>query len=193
MATEFQDAYRKARGSYERGRVFRGVRNATAIALVAWVLSRVACGGDGWAHWLPVTVLAIAVAEWRGSLFMAGARRGVCAGLASMLLPLSILRPCCGDMAAKGMAAGATCCTMPSVCWLTGGFVGLAMALLLPQAPAGRRWEAPAGMLLGITSLAILRCSSLFIGEAIGLLGGIAAGVTAANLARLAVLRLRTA
>jgi hypothetical protein len=131
--------------------------------------------------WLPLSVLAIAFTEWRGVFLRKGARRGLVAGFASMLVPLSVLRPCCG-IDAKAM--GTTCCTTPSACWAAGAVVGLGMALLLPSAPEGRRTEAALGMILGVTSVAVLRCSSLFLGEAVGLLGGIVAGVVATSLAR---------
>jgi hypothetical protein len=44
--------------------------------------------------------------------------------------------------------------------------------------------EAAVGMIVGVTSVAVLRCSALFLGEALGLLGGIAAAVAATSMAR---------
>ena len=73
---------------------------------------------------------------------------------------------------------------MPSVCWVTGGALGLALSLVLPKDAAGKRWEAALGMLLGVTSITVVRCSALFLAEAAGLLGGLLAGVVAASLAR---------
>jgi hypothetical protein len=39
-------------------------------------------------------------------------------------------------------------------------------------------------MVLGVGSVAALRCGALLFGEAAGLIGGLVAGVVAANLAR---------
>lgn len=185
----FDTAYRATRRQYELGRLATAARRAamaaTLVAAVATIMF-----GKGALVWLPVTLLAITFAEWRGVFLMKGARRGFLVGIASMLLPLSILRPCC---ALDAKAMGMSCCVMPSACWATGAVVGLAMALLLPKAPEGRRVQAAAGMILGVTSVAVLRCSMLFLGEAIGLLGGMAAGVIATGLARAWLDRLRTA
>jgi hypothetical protein len=172
--------YRASRRAYERGRLTTAVRHAllvtAAVALVAGIVF-----GTRALVWLPVTFLAVVVAEWRGVFLMAGARRGILAGLGTLLLPLSVLRPCCG-IDAKAM--GATCCVMPSACWASGAVIGLGISLLLPKAPEGRRMEAAVGMMLGVTSVAVTRCSMLFLGEAVGLLGGIVAGIAANSLAR---------
>jgi hypothetical protein len=172
--------HRLARRRYELGRLVYAARHAAmATALVA-VVSFALFGGRALV-WLPVTLLTIAVTEWRGLYLMAGARRGLLAGGLSSLLPLWVLRPCCG-LDAKAM--GETCCTMPSACWGVGAAIGLVMALFLPRAPEGRRTEAALGMIAGATSVTVLRCSMLFAGEAIGLLGGIAAALAAGGLAK---------
>jgi hypothetical protein len=183
MPSEFVAVYRATRRQYELGRLIVAFRRA---AMVAIAVAGVAGGvfGRRALVWLPVSVLAIAFTEWRGMSLMKGARRGLIAGVASMLLPLSLLRPCCGIDA---KAIGTTCCTMPSACWAAGAAVGLGMALLLPDAREGRRKEAALGMILGVTSVAVVRCSMLFLGEAVGLLGGIVAGVIATSLARASV------
>jgi hypothetical protein len=72
---------------------------------------------------------------------------------------------------------------MPSACWAVGAVLGLGTALLLPNAPAGRRTEAVLGMILGVLSIAVLGCSMLFLGETVGLLGGMAAAIAARGLA----------
>jgi hypothetical protein len=172
--------YRATRRAYELGRLAMAVRRAGFFTLGVAVMSAALCGRESLV-WLPVTFTVVALTEWRGGLLVKGARRGLFAGVASMVLPLSLLRPCCG-LDAKAM--GTTCCTMPSVCWAAGGAVGLAVALLMPVAPAGRRSEAALGLVLGVTSVALVRCSMLFVGEAAGLLGGMAAGIVASSLAR---------
>jgi hypothetical protein len=55
---------------------------------------------------------------------------------------------------------------------------------MLPKDAAERRWEAALGMLLGVTSVTVVRCSALFLAETAGLLGGLVASVIAASLAR---------
>jgi hypothetical protein len=127
--------------------------------------------------------------EWLGQWWSKGARRGFAAGFVALVVPLSILRPCCS--ADRAAALGANCCTMPAVCWVTGGALGLALSLMLPKEAATHRWQAALAMLLGVTSVTIVRCSALFFAEAAGLLGGLLAGVVAANLARTLIDRAR--
>lgn len=189
MESNFDAVYRASRRKYERGRLGVAVRHAVVIAAVA-ALTADLLFGNAALIWLPLTFAALIFSEWRGGDVMKGARRGLIAGFGSMLLPLSLLRPCCG---VDGKATGASCCIMPSACWLTGAFVGLAMVLLLPNAPKERRLQSAAGLILGITSVAITRCSMLYVGEAIGLFGGLAAGVVATGLAQGWLNRPRTA
>jgi hypothetical protein len=108
-------------------------------------------------------------------------------GAVTLLLPLSILRPCC----AREPVDGAPCCTMPEACWLTGALLGLSLAIALPRGSRRDRFEAALGATLGIASAAALRCASLFAGEALGLAAGLVAGVIAAGLARAWIDRLR--
>ena len=188
MENSFHAAYRASRRHYELGRLRVAIQRALVVviptALAAqWIF------GSGALVWLPITFVALTFSEWRGGDVMRGARRGLVAGFGSMLLPLSVLRPCCGIDA---KAVGASCCVMPSACWLMGAFIGLAMALLVPNAPQERRLHGAAGMILGVTSVAITRCSILFFGEAVGLLGGLAVGIVATGLARAGLDRLRT-
>jgi hypothetical protein len=172
--------HRLARRSYELGRVAYAARHAAMVTVLVGVVSFALFGGRALV-WLPVTLLTVALTEWRGLYAMTAARRGLLAGGLSSLLPLWVLRPCCG-VDAKAM--GETCCTMPSACWGVGAAIGLVMAVFLPRAPEGRRAEAAFGMIAGATSVTVLRCSMLFAGEAIGLLGGIAAALAAGSLAR---------
>jgi hypothetical protein len=180
MQSSFDAAYRATRRHYEVSRLVIAVQHAATVTVAVALVSGLVFGKRSLV-WLPVTFFAVTFTEWRGVLLMRGARRGLVAGFASMLLPLSVLRPCCG---VDARAMGTTCCTMPSACWAVGAFVGLAMALLLPKAPERRRAEAALGLILGVISVAVLRCSMLFLGEAVGLLGGMAAGVIATSMAR---------
>jgi hypothetical protein len=181
MDSNFDTAYRAARSHYELGRLRDALARAAVVVLLAAIVTGLAIG-KGALAWLPLTFAVAVFTEWQGRVWMKAARRGVGAGFVALLLPLSILRPCCA--ANPSAALSASCCTMPSVCWVAGGALGLALSLALPKDAAGRRWEAALGMLLGVTSVTVMRCSALFFAEAAGLLGGLLAGVIAASLAR---------
>jgi hypothetical protein len=187
MRDEVLTVERASRRAYELGRLSFAVRHALLATVAVALLSGLMVGRRALV-WVPVSLVVITFTEWRGLLLMTGARRGLLAGLASMFLPLSLLRPCCG-IDAKAMDA--TCCVMPSACWAVGVLVGFGMALLLPKAPPGRGAEAAFGMMLGVLSVAIVRCSMLFVGEAVGLLGGMTAGIVAASLAHAGLHRIR--
>ncbi len=181
MDSSFDAAYRAARRRYELGRVRDAMIRAAVVVLLAALVTGIAIGKTALV-WLPLTFGVVVLTEWQGRAWMKGARRGLGAGFVALLLPLSILRPCCA--ADRAAALSASCCTMPSVCWVTGGALGLALSLVLPKDAAGRRWEAALGTLLGVTAITVMRCSALFLAEAAGLLGGLLAGVLAASLAR---------
>jgi hypothetical protein len=180
MQGEFAIAYRATRRSYEVGRLMTALRHAAMLTLLVAVVAGFLFGRRA-LMWLPITLLAVTFTEWRGMYLLAGARRGLLAGFGSMFLPLSILRPCCG-IDAKAM--GTACCIMPSACWATGAVVGLGMALLLPKVRGDQRTQAALGLILGVTAVAVTRCSMLFLGEAVGLLGGMSAAISAAAMAR---------
>jgi len=183
----FEAAQRASRWRYELGRLRLSAHRAAAVALLGGVVAMLLLGRSA-VLWIPITFLLVTFTEWRGSFLMRGARRGIVAGACSLLLPLSILRPCCG---VDARAMGETCCTMPSACWLAGALLGFAITLLLPDVPAGRRMTATTGVVLGMASVVVLRCSMLFAFEIVGLLGGIAASAIATTLAR-AWIRLRS-
>lgn len=130
------------------------------------------------------------LAQWRGGPVLRGTFFGLLAGIVTYVLPLSVLRPCCSPERMAALPPGADCCTMPGACLGAGALVGFALAAFVPLGAA--RVRTAAGMALGVASVAILRCSTLFFGEALGLLGGVVAGVAAAALAQ-TVLRRRTA
>ena len=62
--------------------------------------------------------------------------------------------------------------------------VGVALAWLLPRGSWAQRARAAAGMALGAASIAVLKCQALVLGEAFGLLGGLALGVVLSGLGR---------
>ena len=169
---------RAAKRAYELGRLRTAALHAVAVAVLVAGAAAIAVGIRALA-WLPLTLLAWILVEWRGAWLLRGAQRGLLAGVAALFLPLSILRPCC--------AAGTVeCCSgsMPPMCAAIGGLLGLSLALLIPKAPGSRRVEAALGVAVGAASVAALRCGPLLLGEAAGLLGGLTAGVLAASLAR---------
>jgi hypothetical protein len=180
MEGDFDRAYRAARRAYEMGRLRRGAGRALVVAALAASCTAVVLGWRSLV-WLPVTVVTWSFIEWRGAWLREGARRGLLAGMASLFLPLSVLRPCCSS----GVMAADCCATaMPSTCAGAGALLGVSLALLLPRAPRAQRLETAFGMALGTAAVAALRCGPLLLGEAVGLLGGLMAGVAAASLAR---------
>ncbi len=164
--------YARARRAYEMGRVRTASMYALALSVLVAVAAYFAVGPQAlpWALW---TFAVWVAAGWRGGAMLAGARRGLYAGAATFLLPLSILRPCCKP----GMVMTTDCCTRPELCILAGAGIGLVLAAFLPRAKAAKRWETAGGMVLGVLSVAVLKCAKLFMGEALGLLGGLAVGV----------------
>jgi hypothetical protein len=174
----------KLKHAYEFGRARVAAMRALVLAMVVAVVSAIVIGRVA-LPWALVAFAALAFAGWRGGPFARGALRGALAGLVVLALPLSILRPCCD---AAAIASG-SCCTMPSMCGISGVVLGLAMALVFPRETTRRgQLLAGAGVALGSLSVAASRCSSLFVGESIGLALGLLAGVAASTAAR-AVLR----
>jgi len=164
--------YQRARRAYEVGRVRTASIYALALSGLVAVAAYFAVGPQAlpWALW---TFVVWVVAGWRGGAMLAGARRGLYAGAATFLLPLSILRPCCKP----GMVMTSECCTRPEFCIIAGSAIGLVLAVFLPRSKGASRWETAGGMVLGVLSVAVLKCAKLFVGEALGLLGGLAVGV----------------
>jgi hypothetical protein len=167
--------------AYERGRLQSGIVRAVTLCLVSAGLSLALVGARGLA-WLPLTLVTWGFVEWRGVGFVRGGRVGVLAGVVTLALPMSALRWCCRPGALEMM--GADCCSMPGACAAAGGVVGLTMACFLPVPEKGKRVETLLGMLLGIVAVAPMKCTSLLLGEALGLVGGLVAGAFAAMAVR---------
>lgn len=180
MESNFESARRAARRAYELGRLRLSLARAAGIAAASAAVALVAVGPRALV-WLPVTLLVWVFLEWRGMWLQRGARRGLVVGLMTLALPMTLLRPCC--RLGADMSSG-TCCTMPGACGAVGMLLGLSLALAVPRAPREHRATTAIGMVLGVGSVAALRCGALLFGEAAGLIGGLAAGVIAANLAR---------
>jgi hypothetical protein len=166
-------ARQRTRRAYERGRVVTAARRA-GLVLLPIVAMALASGERRALALLPVTFVAWMLAQWRGGALLRGAYYGLAGGAVTCLLPLTVLRPCCTP---EAMARGGDCCTMPSACGVAGMLLGFGLAALVPAGPA--RWRTAAGIAVGLASVAVLRCATLFGAEAAGLMGGLVAGVFA--------------
>jgi hypothetical protein len=156
---------------------------ASVVAIVSVVVI-----GRASLPWALVSFAALGFAGWRGGALQRGAMRGALGGLVALALPMSVLRPCCD----AAMVASGSCCTMPSMCGVSGIVLGLAMALVWPREKSKRdHLVAGAGVALGALSVAAARCSALFVGESVGLALGLLAGVAASTAARAFISRLR--
>ena len=171
------DLARGARRAYELGRLRTSALRAGLLACALGAVAAVVVGRVAIA-WLPVTFGAWMIAHWRGAEVLRGARYGLLAGAAALVLPLSLLRPCCATMPIAQMTSA---CCEPVHCVVPGVVIGLTIALLVPR--GGSWWRTGLGLALGAGSVATFRCASLFAAEAIGLLVGIAAGLLAASVA----------
>ncbi len=185
MSAEMTPDYVRTRRAYEYGRLRSSAWRALLVALPIALVGLATSGRSSLAL-VPLTLAVWVFAHWRGDALLRGAFYGLVGGVVTSVLPLSILRPCC----AAGAPAGADCCTMPGACWAAGAVVGVVLAAVVPFGKISW-WRTAIGMALGMTSVAILKCATLFAGEAFGLVGGLMAGVAASMAARF-VLRLRS-
>ncbi|MDP3279005.1 MAG: hypothetical protein Q8Q09_27680 [Deltaproteobacteria bacterium] len=170
--------------AYELGRLRRAALNATMLASLVGVIAMATVGPSA-LPWALCTLGAWIATGWRGGALLLGAKKGLIAGFATLLLPLSLLRPCCRP----GVVMTADCCTRPELCVLAGSAIGFGLAALLPKSRDASRWETAGGMVVGVLSVAVLKCSKLFVGEAMGLLVGLSVGVLVVS----SVASLRTA
>lgn len=169
----------RARRSYE-GAMLRLalVRAALVTGLVA-LLAALGMTSVPSPVWLaPIFVVWVFVG-WRGALLWRGALGGLAAGLGALVLPMSVLRPCCATI-----TQGASC-SMPQVCVAAGVALGLVVAATLPRLRTGSEWaRAAAGAMVAVVSLVACRCADMLIGQSLGLLGGLLASAAALALAR---------
>ena len=173
MSFEAGGAQQAARRAYELGRLRSALWRAALLALPVAGFGLFVSGRAALLA-LPLTLAAWVFAYWRGHVFLRGALYGLIGGLVTSALPLSVLRPCCKVAALPGES----CCTMPGACLGAGMLVGLVLATAVPFGKA-TWWRSAAGMALGMASVAVLKCATLFAGEAVGLVGGLLAGVAA--------------
>lgn len=178
MQTDTLNRYERARRAYELGRLRWSAPRALLVTGVVALFSAITMGPASlWP--LPVTLAAWLLAYWRGDVLLRGALYGLLGGVVTQLLPMSILRPCCK---LERMAEG-DCCTMPGACLMAGAMVGVLLAAVVPFGRASW-WRTALGMCCGLMSIAVLRCATLFTGEALGLAGGLLGGLLLASIAR---------
>jgi hypothetical protein len=183
MSTELQNdqvLMKRARTAYEVGRLKLGATRAILLTLCVVALGTQLADTHVWL-WAPPILLLWTALWWRGGPLLKSAHYGLAAGAITFLLPLSVLRPCCRP----GMTGPV--CTMPEMCVLAGALVGLPLAVLGLRHTRGRLLEAALGLGLGGMSVAAAKCGALFVGEAIGLLSGLALGIVAASTLRAVV------
>jgi len=188
MTSRTEDSFDRARAvslrAYERSRLRVAAVHAVTFGLLVAGLSLLFVGARSW-MWLPLTLVAWTFVEWRGVGLLRGGRVGALAGAVTLALPMSVLRSCCKPGALE--MVGADCCSMPGACAGAGVVVGLVLACFLPT--NGQRRDTVLGMVLGIAAVAPMKCSTLLVGEALGLVGGLLAGVMAASAARIVLAR----
>jgi hypothetical protein len=171
--------------AYEVGRARTSLLRAAVVSFVIALVGYVLHGRStlGW------TVLPFAVvfaSEYRGLGLAIGVRRGVLVGLATLAVPLWLLRPCCDpvmmEMAAR--TGDMSCCTDWSCCLVIGLLLGVVSSFAMPRADRGSTHLTLFGFVAGAASVAALRCSMLFYGEALGLFGGLLTALVVASAAR---------
>jgi hypothetical protein len=173
------DVARRARHAYERGMLRLGLTRGAIVTCLVGVLSAAGIASLPSIGWLVPVFAVWTFVGWRGALVWRGAVSGLGAGLLALALPLSLLRPCCASM------MSATDCSAPQVCIGAGAALGLVAVLSLPRLRTTGEWvRASGGALIGVASLVACRCLGLFVGEAVGLAGGLLAGAVTISMAR---------
>ena len=118
----------RARRAYEWGLARDGLVRALIVLGLSVLAARVA-GVALRPLTLALVVLAWTFLGWRRGWWLRGAQVGLLGGLAALLLPMSLLCPCCPP----GMMVCENCCARPGTCALAGLALGVVMAALLPR------------------------------------------------------------
>ena len=169
----------RARRSYEGAMLRLGALRAALVTGAVAVLVAADVARLPSAAWLLVVFAAWLFLGWRGALLWRGALGGLVAGLVALALPMTVLRPCCAAMTT------ATSCTRPELCVGVGVALGIVVAATLPRLRSPGEWARTcAGALVAVASLVACRCATLFVGESLGLLGGLLASAAALAVAR---------
>jgi hypothetical protein len=169
----------RARRAYEWAMLRLGLARAAIVTGTVAVLVALDVARLPSPAWLLLVFGAWLLVGWRGSLVWRGALGGLVAGLGALALPMTILRPCCAAM------TSATSCTRPELCIGAGVVLGVVVVATLPRLRSPGEWARTcAGALVAVTSLVACRCATLFVGESVGLLGGLLASAAGLAMAR---------
>jgi hypothetical protein len=177
----------RARVAYELARLRIGALRGLILTTLVSGAAFLSFGETG-LGWLTFTLVAWTVLEWRGGVLLRGGRIGAGVGLAVLVVPHWAFRTCCH---AGDAMMGAGCCNMTSACTTIGVVLGLTLAVFLARTTRAERVESAAGMGVALLAVASVRCATLLAGEALGLMGGLAAGALASSLVAALVDRAR--
>jgi hypothetical protein len=173
-----ESSRRRARIAYEAARLRVGFVHALVLTAFAALVTRLIYGSIEVA-WLALMASVWIALEWRGGALLRGGRIGATVGFVALAMPLWAFRSCCR---AGNAMMGADCCNMTGACVGIGIVLGLTLAAFLVRAPRTERRATALGMGLALLAVAAIRCGELLAGEAVGLLGGLAAGTVASGL-----------
>ena len=179
----------KARRAMELGRARFALTSAVVVTL-ALALVAGSMGVD--LRWLVLPFAAWAFVTFRGGALARGGLAGLVGAVLGWIVPMSILRPCCSASAMSALPLGADCCTRPECCLEIGALVGVGVAILMSLVPVrGRNGMVTQmlGAILVCASTLGVRCSGLFLGESLGLVGGMALGAVVFGGARMLLLQ----
>ena len=124
MYTDPTRDFLRARRAYEWGRACTSLRRASYVGIIGCLVTGLSALAGCRSPWSPGSLRT--GAELRVAFFkLAG-------GAVTYALPLTLLRPCCS---AEAIAAGQSCCTMPSACLGAGAVLGFALARVRPRRP----------------------------------------------------------
>jgi len=152
-----------SRRAYEVARARASALRAVFVGAALGVLSA-CCHPWSALAILPIAIVLIAVAEWRGGELGPGVRVGTAAGLALWLVPVGCLRPCCAVLS-----------TSLTSCAVVGVGLGLFLGGLARRGERGRLRSTAATVLGGLLT-ASFRCVSLAPLEVIALVAGVLVG-----------------
>ena len=169
----------RSRRAYEGAMLRLGLVRAGLVTGAVALLALLGVTSLPSSAWLAPLFAVWLLLGWRGTLLWRGALGGLAAGLGALAVPTSVLRPCCATM------TSAASCSMPEVCVAAGAALGLVVAVTLPRLRTPAQWaRASAGGMVAVTSLVACRCTTMLLGESLGLLGGLLASATGLALAR---------
>ena len=169
----------RARRAYEGAMLRLGLARAAIVTCAVAVLVALDVARLPSPAWLVLVFGVWLFVGWRGALVWRGALGGLVAGLGALALPMTVLRPCCAAM------TSAMSCTRPELCVGAGVALGVVVVATLPRLRSPGEWaRTSAGALVAVASLVACRCATLFVGESIGMLGGLLASAAGLATAR---------